>query len=152
MQKIYIETGPVAFSSAGIKNPQAGVEGKFSLWFLAALALAEGNVSLDKFTDHKVQDPILQKLLARVEARLVRERKFGAYVAVHMQNGLKIEKTREHPKGSPENPLSFPEIENKFQSTAQMHLTEKQTAGLVELVRNLSALTDISILAQSLNK
>lgn len=151
MDKIYIETGPVAFSSAGIQKPEAGVEGKFSLWFLAALALAEGNVSLDKFTNHKVRDPMLQKLLSKVDAHLVRERKFGALVQVHMTDGSMIEKTREHPKGSPQNPLSFEEIEGKFQSTAALHLNQKRTLELIEQVRRLDELKDVSSLAQSLS-
>ncbi len=151
MDKIYIETGPVAFSSAGIQKPKAGVEGKFSLWFLAALALAEGNVSLDKFTNHKVQDPMLQNLLNKVEAHLVRERKFGALVQVHMADGSMIEKTREHPKGSPQNPLSFEEIENKFKNTAALHLSRNRILELIEQVRQLGELKDVSALARSLS-
>jgi len=118
---------------------------------LAALALAEGKVSLDKFTDQKVQDPALQKLLSKVDAHLVRERKFGALVEVHLADGQKIEKSREHPKGSPDNPLSFEEIEDKFNSTAAPHLSEKRAQRLIEQVRGLDQIKDASALARSLS-
>jgi 2-methylcitrate dehydratase PrpD len=62
-----------------------------------------------------------------------------------------IEKTREHPKGSPQNPLSFEEIEGKFQSTAALHLNQKRTLELIEQVRRLDELKDVSSLAQSLS-
>jgi 2-methylcitrate dehydratase PrpD len=68
----------VAFTSAGIAEPKTGVEGKFSLRFLAALALAEGNVTLDKFTDEKVGDPRINRLRRKVNPTLVRELGLGA--------------------------------------------------------------------------
>ena len=50
VERIDLEIGPVASTAAAIKEPLKGVEGKFSVWFLAALALAEGNITIEKFT------------------------------------------------------------------------------------------------------
>ena len=143
IQEIRIETGPVAFTSAGIKEPKIGVEGKFSLWFLAALALAEGNVSLEKFTDQKVNDPGLISLRKKVKADLVRELKFGARVEVKMNDGTEYKGFRETPKGDPANPLSLEEIERKFEGMAKKVLSEKDNELLVTKVKDIENLDDV---------
>ena len=142
MEEIYIETGPVAFTSAGIKDPKIGTEGKFSLWFLAALALAEGHVTLDKFTDRKVKDPRLISLREKVNANLVRELKFGARVAVRMKGGKEYKGFRETPKGNPANPLSFEDISKKFRDTAKRAVPEKKIDPLIEKIGVFEKLPD----------
>ena len=143
MEKIFIETGPVAFTSAGIQRPKSGTEGKFSLWFLAALALAEGDVVLEKFTDEKVGDPRIISLMERVDATLVRELKFGAKVFVQMKDGKTYRGELKNPKGSPLNPLNFEEISAKFKSTAKLGIGEENLDRIIEKVKNLEQVTDI---------
>ena len=147
-----METGPVAFTSAGIKRPKVGVEGKFSLWFLAALALAEGSVTLDKFTDERVKDPTVMDLMGKIDARLVRELKFGARVSVNMKDGSVFSGFRATPKGDPANPLTFEEICAKFRSVARITLPEGHIETLIEKVNSLekqAGLVEMMALAAS---
>ena len=143
IEEISIETGPVAFTSAGIKDPKIGVEGKFSLWFLAALAIAEGDVCLEKFTDEKVNDRQLIGLRHKVKARLVRELKFGASVGVRMKDGTEYEGFRKTPKGDPANPLSLGEIERKFEGMAKKYLSKDRRERLVTKVKGIEDLNDM---------
>jgi len=145
---VIIETGPVAFTSAGIKRPKLGVEGKFSLWFLAALALAEGKVTLDRFTDEKVKDPTLIDLMGKIDARLVRELKFGARVSVRMKDGTEYSAHRAKPKGDPSNPMTFDEIAAKFRSVALLAIPASQADQLIEKVYNLGEVTGMSQLME----
>ncbi len=148
IETVKIETGPVAFTSAGIKRPKVGVEGKFSLWFLAALALAEGKVTLDKFTDEKVNDPTVIDLMGKIDARLVRELKFGARVSVRMKDGTEYSAHRAKPKGDPANPMSFEEIDAKFRSVARLAIPEGKVNPLIEKVYNLEEVTGLSQLME----
>ncbi|MFO8165150.1 MAG: hypothetical protein ACQEQO_10615 [Thermodesulfobacteriota bacterium] len=143
VEEIKIETGPVAFTSAGITDPKIGVEGKFSLRFLAALSLAEGNVTLDKFTDEKVNDPRLIQLRKKVRAALVRELNFGARVAVRMKDGTIYRGSLEAPKGDPANPMSSDEIEEKFRNTARLAIPKKNMELVIELIKNFERLSGI---------
>jgi 2-methylcitrate dehydratase PrpD len=143
VERIGIETGPVAFSSAGIRRPKIGVEGKFSLWFLAALALAEGSVTLEKFTDEKVKDPALGRLMDKIDAQLVRELKFGARVLVRMKDGTEHRGYRKIPKGNPENPLRFEELASKFVHLARTAIPERNAIRLVERIERLEEATDL---------
>lgn len=143
VEEIRIETGPVAFTSAGIKEPKIGVEGKFSLWFLAALALAEGNITLEKFTDAKVKDPRLINLRRKVKANVDRKLKFGARVKVKMNDGTEYKGFRATPKGDPANPLSLEEIERKFEGMAKAVLSEKNTELLRTKVKVIEDLDEV---------
>ena len=140
VEAIDIETGPIAFTSAGIKAPRIGVQGKFSLWFLAALALAEGNVTVDKFTDEKIGDPRLVTLRKKVNANMVRERKLGAKVSVKMNDGQVFEGILKNPKGSPENPLGFEAIARKFESTARLAIAHENIDPLMERIAHFETL------------
>lgn len=144
VETIHIETGPVAFTSAGIRRPQAGVEGKFSLWFLAALALAEGSVTLDKFTDEKVHDPTVTDLMEKIDAQLVRELKFGARVRVRMKDGTEYSAHRATPKGDPANALSSEEMAAKFRSVARLSIPEENIDPMIEKVYGLEEVTDLN--------
>ncbi len=52
---------------ARFHKPISGYEGKFSIPYCTAIALLRGRVLLEDFTDEKVADPEVQRLLAKVE-------------------------------------------------------------------------------------
>jgi 2-methylcitrate dehydratase PrpD len=110
---------------------------------LAALALAEGNVTLDKFTDQKVNDPRLIRLRKKVNATLVRELNLGARVAVTMKDGTTYSASLEAPKGDPANPMSFDEIEEKFRNNARAAVSEKNMEAIIQRIKHLEILSGI---------
>ena len=143
IEKIKIETGHVAFTAAGNKSPKIGREIKFSLWYLAALALIEENVGLDKFVDEKLNDPRVTNLANKVDAQLVDSLGFGARVSVIMKNGEEYKAFRRKQKGHPENPLSTRELEKKFRNAAKMTITEKNIEMLIEKIKSIEHVADI---------
>ena len=152
IEEVRIETGPVAFTSAGIRDPKSGVEGKFSLWFLASLALGEGEVTLDKFTDAKINDPQLLLLRKKINASLNRKLGFGAEVSVIMKDGTEYKKYRKTPKGDPRNPLTHDELIKKFRNAAGLNIPGDNVEGLIqelESLENLDTFKRIFWLARS---
>jgi 2-methylcitrate dehydratase PrpD len=141
--KIDLEIGPVASTAATIKHPQKGVEGKFSVWFLAALALAEGNVNLSKFTDEKVNDARLVRLMRKIDTQLDPRIGFGARVCIQMKDGTKHKSFLAKPKGDPENPLSFEELTRKYRNAAGLVLSEDKVEDLIDVVKNMDSMVDI---------
>ena len=93
-------------------NPQTGLEGKFSLEFCIALALQERKVSLGHFTDSKVKEPGVQKLIKRIKKEVTEEAGGKgtdlptAIMTVRMKNGRPIPSQVKTRKGSPKSPLS----------------------------------------------
>jgi len=119
---------------------------------LAALSLAEGNVTLDKFTDEKVNDPQLIRLRKKVHATLVRELNMGARVAVTMKDGTIYRGFLEAPKGDPANPMSYDEIEKKFRNNARLAIPKNNMESVIELITNFERLSDIKELVVLLQR
>jgi 2-methylcitrate dehydratase PrpD len=144
VEKIDLEIGPVASTAAAIKEPKLGVEGKFSVWFLAALALAEGSVTLDKFTDEKVNNPELVKLRKKIETKLDPRIGFGARLCIKMKDGTEYKNFLAKPKGDPDNPLSFEELSEKYKTTAILVLSEKQIGVLIDKIKILEKIENMN--------
>lgn len=144
VEKINLEIGPVASTAAAIKEPKLGVEGKFSVWFLAALALAEGNVSLDKFTDEKVNQPDLVRLRKKIETKLDPVIGFGARLCIKMKDGTEFKRFLAKPKGDPDNPLSFEELSEKYKRAAMLVISEKQVSALLEKMEKLETIENMN--------
>lgn len=62
---IELRVPPTHLSVCDIAEPRTGLEGKFSLRFAAALALATGATGENQFTDQAIADPRLTELCAR---------------------------------------------------------------------------------------
>jgi aconitate decarboxylase len=87
-------------------RPRNGLDGKFSLQYTAAVALLDGHVGLESFTDERLARPDIQRLLPKITVRLTRDipsiYTAGRYLdlAVEMQNSAVITKRCERPRGS----------------------------------------------------
>lgn len=148
VEKIELEIGPVASTAAAIREPKIGVEGKFSVWFLAAIALAEGSVTLEKFTDEKVNEPRLVRLRRKIETRLDPRIGFGARLRILMKDGSEHKAFLSKPKGDPENPLSFDELTTKYRHAAKLALSEEAIERLVGEVKQLETAQTMSDIVQ----
>jgi 2-methylcitrate dehydratase PrpD len=148
IETINLEIGPVASTAASIKEPRKGVEGKFSVWFLAALALAEGSVTLEKFTDEKVNDPRLVRLRRKIQTRLDPRIGFGARYCIRMADGTEHKGFLAKPKGDPDNPLSTEELRRKFRNAAGLVLSNDRVEQLIERIERLETLPDVNQLAR----
>ncbi|MBL0731600.1 MAG: MmgE/PrpD family protein [Desulfosarcina sp.] len=144
VERIDLEIGPVASTAASLKEPVKGVEGKFSVWFLAAVALAEGNITVDTFTDEKVNDPRLIALRKKIHTSLDPRIKFGARLSVKMKDGTEYNDFLAAPKGDPKNPLSFEELITKYKNAAILSIPEKNIDLLIEKIKVLDKINDIN--------
>jgi 2-methylcitrate dehydratase PrpD len=144
VERIDLEIGPVASTAAAIREPRIGVEGKFSVWFLAALALAEGSVTVDKFTDEKVNSPELVKLRKKISTRLDPRIGFGARVHVQMKDGTEYKEFLAKPKGDPDNPLSFEELAEKYINAALLAIPRANIEILIEKIKHLEKVKDMN--------
>ncbi len=149
VEEMKLEIGPVASTAASMyKEPKIGVQGKFSVWFLAALALAEGNITVDKFTDEKVNDPRLVNLIRKTTTKLDPRIGFGARVYVKMKDGTQYNEFLAKPKGDPDNPLTFEELATKFRYAAKLAIPEENIDVLIEKIKGLERISDINEIVQ----
>ena len=98
-------------------RPRSGLEGKFSLAYAMAAALADGAITLASFTDAAVQRPDVQAFFDRVTwtdgAGPTTPR--WAMVTLDLQDGRQVSRTVQVLHGSAQDPLSDDELAAKLQ-------------------------------------
>ena len=105
-------------------HPESVVDAQFSMAFGAAVAVLHGAAGLDEFTLEQVRSPQVRRMMGKVtllkDARLEENfpREWPARAAIYLSDGRRYEKFVRHPKGDPENPLTWEEMAAKFQALA----------------------------------
>jgi 2-methylcitrate dehydratase PrpD len=125
-------------------NPRSVVDAQFSMPFGAAVAAIHGAAGLDQFTLEQVRLPQVRKLMRKVvlikdprlEANYPRE--WPARVEIQLQNGRRYERFIRHPKGDPENPMTWDEMAGKFRALAGAVLPLERCE---EIVRQFATIT-----------
>jgi 2-methylcitrate dehydratase PrpD len=148
VEEIIIYVSKTIQDAAGKIEPKTGLEGKFSIYYCAALGLAEGEAGIDKFTDEKVKDPRLVALRKKVTVNSLPhpEIGFGAMATIRMKSGVEFTASTEAPKGDPAKPMSCNELEEKFRNLARIVIPEENVDKLVSQIRGLEEAPDIGSL------
>ncbi len=142
--RIQCEVARFCLDSAGQVEPKTGLAGKFSIYYCAALALAEGIAGEDMFTDPRVLKPEMVALRKKVKAVVnPRLKDTEARVTVTVKGGKRYFAAVDCPKGDPRNPLTDEDLEYKFRSLASGVLSKGKIDSLVKLLWNLEKVTDI---------
>jgi 2-methylcitrate dehydratase PrpD len=135
--------------------PETGLEGKFSMEYCIAAALADGRIGLATFTDDAVRRPDLRKLMKRVAVR--EERRAGAFpiggravVSVDTSGWVNHTRTVETPRGDPQNPLTWEELCDKFRDCAGAVFPGPAIEEAIEKVTALDETENIGRLASVL--
>jgi 2-methylcitrate dehydratase PrpD len=133
------------------ERPLTGYEGKFSTPFCVATALAERSVKLAHFTDARVRDPGIGRLMARVRSEVHPElhgndtfltREFTD-VTVELADGRKLSQRvpRIGNRGSRDRPVTLNDLHEKFMDCASGF---RNQAGARRLFERLAQLQDVA--------
>ncbi|MFQ6016464.1 MAG: MmgE/PrpD family protein, partial [Anaerolineae bacterium] len=120
ISRIEIETYQAALDITDNPAPAHPYAAKFSLQYCVACALVRGHVGLADFDPAAIQDPAIQSLLARTALKpdpaldSLYPQEWPARVRVTTADGQVVEELVRNPKGDPENPLTWEELEDKF--------------------------------------
>jgi len=102
-------------TTTGLAEPATGLQGKFSIYHVLAVALADGAALLDQFTDERVADPALAALRDRVHVHTDDDQtKDSARVVLTLKDGRALERHVAHNLGTPDNPMSDEQLTDKF--------------------------------------
>jgi len=132
----------------GGPNPQTGLEGKFSMEYVAAATLLDRKLTLETFTDPMVQRPAARALTAKVRRYRVDDEKlysskFG-YTDVAITTGRGRFSTRAvRVSGSPQWPMTPDERREKFTDCASRVLGAAGAHMLHEQLSHFESLKDV---------
>ncbi len=137
--------------------PQSPLEAKFSVQYVCARALVDGNVRLRHFEGETYADPAIRALLAVTEARPHPDmaddapEQWGAEVIVWHRDGRRLSRRIEQLVGrGGDSPMTREELWEKFEDCAQRALPAKQLPALFETLEKLGSLEDVGVLTRQL--
>jgi 2-methylcitrate dehydratase PrpD len=136
-------------NALGGPNPQTGLEGKFSIEYVAAATLLDRKLTLETFTDPMVQRPEARALTAKVRRYRVDDPKFYSSkfgytdVAIATRRG-RFSVRAERVSGSPQWPMTVAEREEKFVDCASRVLGARGASALHDLLSRLETVSDVA--------
>jgi 2-methylcitrate dehydratase PrpD len=137
-------------------RPATALERKFSMQYCAAAALAEGRVDLTSFEDGEVRNPVVRRLMARVEMVVDEALPHGleqhawSRVSVRLGDGRVLAAPPGGARGHPDQPLSDEALRAKFLACAERAISRDEAEGIAEQVAALEDLPDLRTLTARL--
>jgi 2-methylcitrate dehydratase PrpD len=134
-------------------TPKTHVDAQFSLPYTTAVAICRNRTGIDEFKKETFTDPEILRVASLVsaevdpEAEKVYPKYYPATMEATLKDGRVITSHVDYPKGDPENPVSFDEIEVKFNQLTERYIDAGRRKQFIETVKNLEHVTDISKIA-----
>jgi 2-methylcitrate dehydratase PrpD len=150
IDRIEVAVHPRVMDVTSIKEPKTGLEGKFSVYHAAAVAVVEGAAGEQQFSDETVRAPAIAQLRRRVSVTVDPGLgKAQARVAILLQNGARLAAFVEHALGSVQNPMSDRMLEDKFRGLSDGILPPGKADRVIELCWGADQLADAGDIARN---
>jgi 2-methylcitrate dehydratase PrpD len=156
VKKIIVHASQVTVDHAGWKyRPEGVASAQMNLSFCVATLLLEGDCFVDQFSGKVVADPKRMALAEKVEVLAdpeisARGAKFrhSVRVEVVLEDGSRLERAVETPRGSEPHFASEAQVVAKFEKLAAHALKRSQAAQLRDAVLGMEELKDASRIAK----
>ena len=127
------------------KAPKTYHEAQVSLPYSIAVAFEEGKALLAQYTNRKLKDPRLQRIMNLTDISVDEKlpRGVSCKMTVTMGDGKKFVSQVDYPKGSIQNPMSDDEIRIKFDTLAMPVIGAQRAQRIADLVDNIEKLRDV---------
>ena len=139
---------PLVMKVANQRNPRTDLEAKFSISFCAAVALVRGDAGEAEFNLAALADPDVGRVMARVaptpDPSMAVD---AARMTVRLTDGRVLEHHVSAARGTPGNPPSRDDVEEKFRRLAEVVLPAERVSRLAATLRRLVDLRDVGEIA-----
>ena len=131
-------------------RPKTRETADHSLPYCTAVALADGDVTLDSFSEARLRDEQLLALVAKIkihrDAALTARYPRGIpnRLEVTLADRRKLIAENEFPRGHDQNPMTDAEVESKFQRMAASRLDASRARRILDLCWRLDELPDVN--------
>ena len=147
IESIDVDVHPLVLELTGKKTPQAGLEGKFSVYHSAAVAIIDGAAGETQYSDARVRDPQVIALRDRVHAKVdAALHEDAGRIRITLRDGRVLERFVEHAIGSLARPLTDAGLEDKFRGLVIPVLGAPAAARLLDALWQLDASADVAAL------
>ncbi len=131
-------------------HPKTRETADHSMPYCVSAALMDGDITLDTFTDARIQDPQLVALLQKVKVNRNTEMTAGYpdgipnLLIIKTTDGQEFRKEIRYPLGHNKNPMSDQDVEKKFRSMASRVMSEKAVNEILDELWRIDTCEDIS--------
>ena len=150
ISSVELRVHPLVLELTGKTEPASGLEGKFSIYHAAAVALLQGAAGEQQFADRVVLNPEVVALRNRVrtiiDSSIAEDQ---VRIAVVLSDGRRLERFVEHSVGSTSRPMTDSALEKKFAGQAEGILTSRQTTAVMDSCWKLESLPSAGLLARA---
>ena len=144
IESIEVFVDPVTPTVLIYDRPQTGLQGKFSLHYCAAAAVAFGDIGIETFELAAMQTPSVVDLVSRVV--MCADENVGRNVApltqarivVRLRDGRTIERFVDGARGYPKKPATSGELNQKFRSCGERAIPTASVSKALHYIQNLS--------------
>jgi 2-methylcitrate dehydratase PrpD len=151
VERIELEVHPLVLELTGKTRPTSGLEGKFSVYHAAAVALLDGAGGEAAFSDARVRADDASALRAKVHARVVQDLVLeAANVAVTLRDGQRHALRIAHCVGSLQQPMSDGQLQDKFSAQCEPVIGARRTHAALQMLWALEDVRDVQDLASLL--
>jgi len=157
IERIEVETYEIAIKQCGlITHPKNIFEAKFSIPYGLSVALYDGQVLNEQFTEAKLKD---KKLLDIEKKVVVRENKkytnmypdnWGSKLKIITKDNKIFEREIINAKGDPRNPLKRNELIGKFVNLSKGILSKEKQEKIIAIISKIEQLENIKELVKYL--
>lgn len=149
VERVALRVHPLVLDLTGKRAPTSGLEGKFSVFHAAAVALIDGAGGEREFSNARVQAPEVAALRGRVDATVDPAcRRTEAEVTITLRDGRVLNAATATPLGSLENPMSDAALGEKFLGLAAPVLGAEGAAELLAAAWRLTDQADLGWIAR----
>jgi 2-methylcitrate dehydratase PrpD len=150
IDRIDLRVHPLVLELTGKRTPQTGLDGKFSVYFAAAVAIIRGAGGVADFSDQATNNPEIAALRDRVTATVdpsIAQDQVRATIT--LKDGRRLEKYIEHAVGSVDRPMSNADLEAKFLGNAREVLPADRARALIDLCWKADTLPRAATIAEA---
>jgi len=139
------------------RNPKSVVDMQFSMPFSAAVALTYGSASLDEYALGVPDRPEVRHSMDRVQCVTdpalddQTPRLFPAWAEVRTSDGRTLRSELTYPKGDPENPVTWDEMREKFNTLSAPVISSRRQREIMYAIDSLDQMDDVRHLASLLS-
>ena len=153
---INVQTYYTAWSEIGSEpekwNPRTRETADHSLPYLLSLGFMDGRVTVDSFSEKRINDSLLRQLMSRIKITenkaFTRQfpEKLTTEIEVLARGGQRFVETAQYPKGHAKNPMTDADVESKFGILCEGLMDGAQRDALLTTLWELDEAADLTAL------
>lgn len=137
---------------AGFKEhwaPTSRETADHSMPYCVSAALMDGDITLDTFSQERIQEPKLRALIQKVKVNRNAEMTAGYpdgipnLLVIQTTDGRRFENLNKYPLGHNKNPMNDADIERKFRGLAKRWMSDAQADALLKALWDIESCHDV---------